>query len=136
MDIFFHNTKTFGIKEAHTFFLHTQTTKKSGQLFISSQGEYSGLPASKERRQKTSSGDVTMKESPEYPLTVLFHEERKEWILNDDVDAAVNLEWFDSKDPEERATVTDNKGRAVHLVVRELVVTVCELACPSGRRRR
>jgi hypothetical protein len=40
---------------------------------------------------------------------------------------ANSLEWFDSKDADEHATVTDNKGRAVRLIVKELEVLVFKL---------
>jgi uncharacterized protein RhaS with RHS repeats len=71
---------------------------------------------------------LVMKTSPEYPIKVIFHEDNEEWLLDNEIEVATNLEWFDSEDPEERATVTDNQGRPVHLVVKELEIIVCELA--------
>ena len=62
-----------------------------------------------------------MKASPEYPIKIFFYEDKEEWILNDEVELATNLEWFDNNDPKERVTITDNQDRPVHLVVNELV---------------
>ena len=70
---------------------------------------------------------MEMKTAPEYPIRVIFHEDNEEWLLNNEVEVATNLEWFDSEDPEEQTTVTDNQGRPVRLIVKELVVIVCEL---------
>ena len=64
---------------------------------------------------------------PEFPIKVLFQEDGEEWMLNDEEDIAVNLEWFNSDDPEERAIVTDNRGRPVRLKVEALDVLICEL---------
>lgn len=72
-------------------------------------------------------GDVE-KVSIEYPIKIIFHEDNEEWILNNEIEVANNLEWFNSQDPEENATITDNKGRPVRLIVKELEIVVCELA--------
>jgi len=69
-----------------------------------------------------------MTTSPEYPIKVIFHEDNEEWLLSNEIEVATNLEWFDSQDPEERVTVTDNQGRPVLLIVKELEVIVCEFA--------
>ncbi len=68
-----------------------------------------------------------MKTLPEYPIRVISHEDNEAWLLNNEVEVATNLEWFDSEDPEEQVTVTDNQGRPVRLIVKKLVVIVCEL---------
>ena len=68
-----------------------------------------------------------MKKTPEYPIKVFFHEDSEQWILSNEIELACNLEWFNSQDPEEKATVTDNQGRPVRLIVKELEVLVCEL---------
>jgi hypothetical protein len=68
-----------------------------------------------------------MQKQPEYPLTVTFHESGEIWTLVDLDDAACNLEWFDSDDPEEQAVVVDNKGRPVRLKIESLKVIKCEL---------
>ena len=64
---------------------------------------------------------------PKFPLTVIFHETNEKWILENEEDAACNLEWFDSEDPEERVTVTDSLGRPVRLKIEQLKVLSCEL---------
>lgn len=64
---------------------------------------------------------------PQFPLTIFFEEEGEKCILEDEKDAACNLEWFDSDDPEEHAVVKDNQNRLVRLKVKELDVLVCEL---------
>lgn len=70
---------------------------------------------------------MVIKQAPEFPLKVHFHETGEEWILEDVDDTACNLEWFDSEDPDENASVIDSLGRAVRLKVRQLVVLTCEL---------
>ena len=65
---------------------------------------------------------------PTYPLKVVFHEDGEVWEIADAEDAACNLEWFDSDDPEEKASVVDSKGRPVRLKVEELSVVLCEIA--------
>ena len=70
---------------------------------------------------------LVMKTSPEYPIKVVFHEDNEEWILNNETEVAYNLEWFNSHDPEEQATVTDNQERLVRLIVKKLELLVCEL---------
>lgn len=64
---------------------------------------------------------------PEFPITVTFHEDGDVWVLNSIEEVASSLEWFDSEDPTQRATVTDREGRAVHLQVKKLDVLVFEL---------
>lgn len=69
-----------------------------------------------------------MEEIPEYPITVIFHEDNTEWVLYNEVEIVNNLEWFDSQDPEEYATVIDNQGRLVRLIVQQLEIISFELA--------
>ena len=64
---------------------------------------------------------------PSFPLKVIFHEDGEAWIISDEEDAACTLEWFDSDNPDENASVTDSMGRKVRLVVDELVLKKCEL---------
>lgn len=64
---------------------------------------------------------------PTYPLTITFQEDGDVWVLNNESEVANNLEWFDSRDPEEKATVTDKSKRKVTLVVEELEVKLCTL---------
>ena len=54
-------------------------------------------------------------ERPEFPLKIFFMEENESWILEDEDDIRYNLEWFDSEDEEENASVTDKKNRPVKL---------------------
>ncbi|MBI3560328.1 MAG: hypothetical protein HY080_01230 [Gammaproteobacteria bacterium] len=72
-----------------------------------------------------------MENKPQFPLKVVFHETDEEWVLENENEAAFNLEYFDSDDKEERATVTDNLGRAVRLKIRKLEIVTCELK-PDG----
>lgn len=64
---------------------------------------------------------------PEFPITVLFHEDGEKWVLENEDQIACNLEWFDSADPEENSTVKDNRGRLIRLVVKKLEIQICEL---------
>ena len=64
---------------------------------------------------------------PEFPITVLFHEDGDKWVLDNEDQLVCNLEWFDSSDPEESATVTDNKGRTVHLLIVQFEIKAFEL---------
>jgi hypothetical protein len=64
---------------------------------------------------------------PEFPLKVVFQETGEEWLLENESDAAQNLEWFDSEDPEEAAVVTDKQGRPVRLKIEGLKVIAIAL---------
>ena len=65
---------------------------------------------------------------PVFPIKVLFKEDGREWILDSHHELACNLEWFDSRDPEENAVVTDKNGKPVVLVIEKLKVKKCYLA--------
>jgi len=67
-------------------------------------------------------------DKPQYPITVLFKESGDRWVLDNEQELAINLEWFDSTDPEEDAEVTDALGRAVEVVVEKLELKRCVLA--------
>lgn len=69
-----------------------------------------------------------MNVKPKFPLRILFQESNDEWILKNENDAACTLEWFDSDDPNEHASVTDDLGRPVRLKVEGLAILVCEVA--------
>ena len=56
-------------------------------------------------------------EKPQYPITVLFKEDGDKWVLDNEQELGCNLEWFDSKDPEQNTEVTDALGRNVEVVV-------------------
>jgi hypothetical protein len=82
------------------------------------------------------SGDQSMttgEVKPEFPITVEFLEDGERWELLEH-DISMNLEWFDSEDPEQRARVWDRLGRPVRLKVERLETRVCELKdepCPE-----
>jgi hypothetical protein len=65
---------------------------------------------------------------PCFPISVIFHEDGDKWVLNNHAEAASNLEWFDSRDEKENASVTDSNGRQVVLVVEKLELKICQLA--------
>jgi len=68
-----------------------------------------------------------VKMKPSFPITVFFLEDGDKWILEDEIDIAQNLEWFNSDDPEEQAIVTDKSGKPVRLVVENLELLTCEI---------
>jgi len=68
-----------------------------------------------------------MLDDSKYPLTVFFSEDGEEWVLENEVEVANNLEWFDSNDPNEKARVTDKDGRVVRLLVKNLEVIELKL---------
>jgi hypothetical protein len=61
-------------------------------------------------------------DKPEFPITISFLEDSSAWILNSEDELANNLEWFDSRDDEEHASVIDARGRLVRLKVEKLEV--------------
>ena len=65
---------------------------------------------------------------PCFPITVTFHEDGDKWVLKDHFELALSLEWFDSRDENENASVTDSKGRQVIVVVEKLELKICKLA--------
>jgi hypothetical protein len=69
-----------------------------------------------------------LQDRPLFPIKVHFFEDGDEWIFDDDADIAQNLEWFDSDDIEENASVTDRLNRPVRLKVEALSIIVLELA--------
>ena len=50
-----------------------------------------------------------------------------EVILETPEEVESRLEWFDSEDGDSTATVSDDEGRPVHLVVEALELKMCEL---------
>ena len=64
---------------------------------------------------------------PAYPVTVRFEEDSEDWVFESTQELVCSLEWFDSDDPTQNASVTDALGRAVRLKVEELEVTTFEL---------
>jgi hypothetical protein len=67
---------------------------------------------------------------PEFPIRVTFHEDGDEWVLDSPEELACSLEWFDTDDPEEHASVVDRHGRAVRIKVEALEVVRLELVQP------
>jgi hypothetical protein len=64
---------------------------------------------------------------PVFPIKVIFYEEDEDddidvWVLDNENELAWNLEWFDSRDPSENASVVDSLGRSVRLKVEKLNV--------------
>jgi hypothetical protein len=43
---------------------------------------------------------------PCFPISVLFHEDGDKWVLNNHAEVGFSLEWFDSRDKNENASVT------------------------------
>jgi hypothetical protein len=68
-----------------------------------------------------------MSAQPEFPITILIEEDGTEHVFDNPTELAITMEWFDSDDPEERARVTDAKGRAVHVKVTKLELLTLEL---------
>lgn len=54
---------------------------------------------------------------PEFPITIEFLEDNTKWLLKNSHELEINLEWFDSEDPEENAIVLDFKSRPVILKI-------------------
>ncbi|QOL26173.1 hypothetical protein LP316_02395 [Thalassotalea sp. LPB0316] len=54
---------------------------------------------------------------PVYPITVKYRQEKEEITFDNELEMVTYLEFFDSKDPEERAEVKDAQNRSVNLVV-------------------
>jgi hypothetical protein len=63
----------------------------------------------------------------EFPIMVTFHEGGDEWVLDSIDEVACSLEWFDSDDPDENASVIDGKDRPVRIKVEALRVLRFEL---------
>ncbi|WP_341503756.1 hypothetical protein [Gallaecimonas sp. GXIMD4217] len=60
--------------------------------------------------------------TPEYPIKVRFLEDGSEHVFDEEESMLTYLEFFDSEDPEEKAIVTDAKGRLVHLEIWALAI--------------
>ena len=71
---------------------------------------------------------MKLENSPRFPISVTFREDGEVWVLDHIKELAMNLEWFDSNDPEEEAVVNDAENRDVVLVVEKLVVKEFKLA--------
>jgi len=71
---------------------------------------------------------------PEFPLKVIF-DDGDEWILNTVEEVEGSLEWFDSDEPEEEATILDKLNRPVRLKVQGLRLSVFELIEQKSREK-
>lgn len=65
---------------------------------------------------------------PKFPITVTFHEDGDVWVLDNINELGTNLEWFNSTNPDERASVRDASNKDVTLVVEKLKVKECRLS--------
>lgn len=76
---------------------------------------------------------------PQYPIQVRFADGDR-WSLDNEIEVAKSIEWFDSEDPEEEAEVSDALGRRVtvkieaHRVIR-LALTTFGSPTPKARCR-
>jgi hypothetical protein len=72
-----------------------------------------------------------MTDKPQFPIKYVFHgdeyDDPEEETYEDLKELACNLEWFDSEDPEENATILDSQERLVRLKIVALDVIVFEL---------
>jgi len=72
-----------------------------------------------------------MTDKPLFPIKYVFHgdenDDPEEEAYEDLKELACNLEWFDSEDPEENATILDAQGRQVRLKIVALDAIVFEL---------
>lgn len=66
-------------------------------------------------------------EKPVFPITITWHEDSEDEAFSNAIDAAVTLEWFDSRDEACPVTVKDSNANQVTLVVENLEVKLCEL---------
>ena len=64
---------------------------------------------------------------PKFPVKVYFHEDGDVWELDNTDELASNLEWFDSLDPNQNATVIDAEGRKVVVKVEKLELIIFKL---------
>ncbi len=71
---------------------------------------------------------MTEPDLPSFPISVIFHENGDKWVLKNHAELVSSLEWFDSRDENENASVTDSKGRHVIVVVEKLELKICKLA--------
>ncbi len=73
---------------------------------------------------------------PEFPLKVIFND-GDEWILNNVEEVEGSLEWFDSDEPQEEATLLDKLNRPVRpdLKIGDLQFLIFELIEQKSRER-
>lgn len=73
-------------------------------------------------------GGLRSVRAPTFPIRVVFHDDGDEWVLGSVEELVSSLEWFDSDDPAEHASVHDASGRRVRLRVEWLELRRLELA--------
>lgn len=61
-------------------------------------------------------------DTPRYPVKVRFRD-GDDWTLNDEMEIAATLEWFDSEAPDQDAVATDAAGRRLRIIVRNHVIS-------------
>ena len=66
--------------------------------------------------------------APEFPLTISYHSDANAWTFETADELLSSLDWFDSDEPAERASVVDARGRLVRLKLQNGQLLVFELA--------
>ena len=65
---------------------------------------------------------------PEFPLTISYHSDANAWTFETADELLSSLDWFDSDDPAERASVVDARGRLARLTLQNGQLLIFELA--------
>ncbi|GHV03562.1 hypothetical protein AGMMS50229_03060 [Campylobacterota bacterium] len=68
-----------------------------------------------------------MNTKPTFPIKVVYHEDGDVHIFNNEDEMVCDLEWFDTEDSDENASVTDANGQAVRLKIEALDIQTFEL---------
>ena len=71
---------------------------------------------------------MSSSEHPVYPITVRDLETGETDSFNSEIELITGLEFFDSKDPEEKVEVSDSMGRRVILKIWRLKIVDFKLA--------
>jgi hypothetical protein len=90
--------------------------------------ESGGWWCDRDKAQIAPLGGLRPVREPTFPIRVVFHEDGDEWVLGSVEELVSSLEWFDSDDPAENASVVDASGRRVRLRVEWLELRRLELA--------
>jgi hypothetical protein len=69
---------------------------------------------------------------PDFPIMITFHRDGDAWVLATPEELVTSVEWFDSDDPTQAATVTDARGRAVRLKVQNQLLVTFEVSEDFG----
>ena len=73
-----------------------------------------------------------MADIPEFPITIVFHEDRDSWTAESVDELVSTVAWFDSDDPAQAATVTDARARLVRLKIQNHLLVSFEVAEDFG----